>query len=142
MINTILYIPCGLVNFENINKTIEIKGFVYRIRNHGNVIFIDLRDKTGLIQVVFDPSINKEVSELSNKLKNESVVTIHGKVIKRDEKTVNNDLLTGNFEVLAEKLIIHNIANNLPFQINDESIEIDEELRLTYRYLDLRKPSS
>lgn len=141
MQSSIIYIPCGKIAEENVDKKVETRGFIHRFRNHGSIIFVDLRDRTGILQVVFDPSINKETALLAEKLKNESSVTISGTIKLRDEKTVNSEIQTGKFELLAEDLKIHNIAASLPFQINDDTTEIDEELRLKYRYLDLRKPS-
>ena len=116
---------------KNINKTILLKGWVNNRRDHGKIIFIDLRDHTGIVQVVF----NKETQ-----LNTEDVVEIIGKVSKRPEKLVNKNIKTGSVEVQAEKLSILSKAKTLPIPIDNDGKEINEEIRLKYRYLDLRRP--
>jgi aspartyl-tRNA synthetase len=118
---------------------IQLQGWVHRIRNHGNLFFIDLRDNSGIIQVVYDVNQNKGLEKIIDKLKNESVVLVYGSLISRTVETMNKNLSTGNIEFVLENIEIKNISKVLPFPIN-EDILIDEELRLKYRYLDLRKP--
>jgi len=131
-----------------INKTIEktseqvtIAGWVHFVRKVGKMIFILLRDRSGLVQVVFLPN-NKELYNLAEKLKAEFVVQIDGIVQKRPAKDVNPELSTGDIEILAESMTILNEAKTLPFEVSkdDKKDEVKEELRLKYRYLDLRRP--
>lgn len=125
-----------------INNTLEkikIEGWVHRIRNHGNLFFIDLRDNSGIIQLIYDLNNNKSIDTKIQKLKNESVITVYGYIKKRSEETINKKLSTGLIEFIIENIEIQNLSKVIPFPIN-EDIAIDEELRLKYRYLDLRKP--
>lgn len=131
-------IECGLVNEKLLNKEITLNGWVSRRRDHGGLIFIDLRDRTGLMQVVFNPDFSKDVHALAHDLRSEYVISVKGKVVKRSAETVNDKMPTGKWELQADNLTILNTAKNLPFAIEDDS-NIDEELRLKYRYLDLRR---
>jgi len=131
-------IECGLVNEKMLDKEVILNGWVARRRDHGGLIFIDLRDRTGIMQVVFNPDFSKDVHKLAHDLRSEYVVSITGKVVDRSKETVNEKMPTGKWELQAEKLIILNKAKTLPFQL-DEADSIDEELRLRYRYLDLRR---
>lgn len=124
---------------NTIEKKISISGWINKIRNHGNLCFIDLRDTTGVVQFVYDIGKEKKLESLIHSLKNESVITAQGKVIIRQENTINKNLGSGQLEILLENIIVHNQAKTLPFQINEDT-NIEEELRLKYRYLDLRKP--
>ena len=128
---------CGEVNAEHIDQTVELCGWVNRRRDHGGVIFIDLRDRTGLVQVVYDPDI-EDVFATAEQVRNEFVLRIKGLVRARPEGTTNDDLSTGQIEILGKELEIINHADTPPFQIDDE--DISEELRLRYRYIDLRRP--
>jgi len=128
---------CGEVNAEFIDQTVELCGWVNRRRDHGGVIFIDLRDRSGLVQVVYDPDI-EDVFATAEQVRNEFVLRIKGLVRARPEGTVNPELSTGEIEILGKELEILNRADTPPFQIDDE--EISEELRLRYRYVDLRRP--
>lgn len=125
-----------IINKEG--ESVELMGWVATRRDHGKVIFIDLRDRSGLVQVVFVPS-NKEIYELAQKLRSEWVVKITGKVGLRPKGSENNDLLTGKFEIQVEGLEILNEAEALPISIDTDGYEIGEESRMKYRYLDLRR---
>ena len=128
---------CGEVNSANIDQTVEFSGWVNRRRDHGGVIFIDLRDRSGLVQVVYDPDL-PEVFATAEQVRNEFVVRVKGRVRARPEGTVNPDLPTGEIEVLGQELEILNRAETPPFQLDDD--DTSEELRLRYRYVDLRRP--
>jgi len=128
---------CGEVNADFIDQTVELCGWVNRRRDHGGVIFIDLRDRTGLVQVVYDPDI-EEVFATAEHVRNEFVLRIKGRVRARPEGTTNPELSTGEIEILGKELEILNRADTPPFQIDDT--DTSEELRLRYRYVDLRRP--
>ena len=128
---------CGEVNTAHIDQTVEFSGWVNRRRDHGGVIFIDLRDRSGLVQVVYDPDL-PEVFATAEQVRNEFVVRVKGRVRARPEGTVNKDLPTGEIEVLGQELEILNRAETPPFQLDDD--DTSEELRLRYRYVDLRRP--
>ena len=126
---------------ETINKPgekVKISGWVHNRRNHGKIIFIDLRDRSGIIQVVFTPD-NKSTYELAEQLRSEWVISIEGLINKRPDKMVNANLKTGTVEMQAEKLEIINKAETIPFAIDTDGYEINEEIRLKYRYLDIRR---
>ncbi len=128
---------CGEVNTAHIDQTVEFCGWVNRRRDHGGVIFIDLRDRSGLVQVVYDPD-RPEVFGTAEQVRNEFVVRVKGRVRARPEGTVNQDLATGEIEVLGQELEILNRAETPPFQLDED--DTSEELRLRYRYIDLRRP--
>ena len=130
---------CGLVNSELLGKTIHLSGWVHRRRDHGGLIFIDLRDRSGLMQVVFNPDFNKEAHEAAHALRSEFVISVTGKVVERTPETVNKEMPTGKWELQAEKVVVQSKSKTPPFAL-DEADNIDEELRLKYRYLDLRRP--
>lgn len=130
---------CGLVNEHYLNKQICLSGWVHRRRDHGGLIFIDLRDRSGLMQLVCNPEFSKEVHESAHKVRSEYVITVCGKVVERAHETINKELATGKWELHVEKFTILNTAKMLPFSIEGTDV-IDEELRLKYRYLDLRRP--
>jgi aspartyl-tRNA synthetase len=132
---------CGEIRGTDSGKTVIIMGWVHRIRDHGGVIFIDLRDRAGIAQVVCNPTMAAQVHEKAQELHNEYVIAVRGTVAPRPEGTVNADLPTGDVEVMAEELRIIAPSATLPFQIDDDS-PLTEQLRLTYRYLDLRRPST
>ena len=116
-------------------------GWVHRRRDHGGVIFIDLRDRYGLTQVKFDPKINKEAWEKGDNLRSEWVIKVKGKVVKRPDDMVNQKIKTGEIEVEAGELEIFSQAKTPPFEVDEEKrVETKEEIRMKYRYLDLRKP--
>ena len=122
-----------------IGEEVTLKGWVHARRDHGRVVFIDLRDSTGLIQVVVSPDISPEIYRAAQKLKNESVIKVEGLVKKREKQFLNPKLKTGTIEVKAQNLVVINKAKDLPFPIDTDGYEIDESLRLKYRYLDLRR---
>ncbi len=126
---------CGDVDSKNINDKLTLNGWVNTRRDHGGVIFIDLRDHTGLIQVVFNPD-RKEVFDKAQSLRTEYVLEIIGTVQKRLEGTVNKEMPTGEIEIIVEEINILNSAKTPPFKVNDHNI--NEDLRLKYRYIDLR----
>jgi aspartyl-tRNA synthetase len=128
---------CGEVTKDNLDQEVTLCGWVNRRRDHGGVIFIDLRDRTGLVQVVFDPD-RAEIFQQAEQIRNEYVLQVTAKVRLRPEGTVNTDLSTGEIEVLATELKVLNESETPPFQIDDE--DVNEESRLRYRYVDLRRP--
>lgn len=130
---------CGQLRQTDIGASVTLSGWVNRRRDHGGLIFIDLRDRFGLTQLVFDPVKNPEVHQLAEKLRSEWVLSIKGHVMKRAEGMANPKLATGEIEVGVEELEILSKAKNPPFSIADESIDVNEELRLKYRYLDIRR---
>ena len=133
-------INCGDVRSEHIGKTITIAGWVHRRRDHGNLIFIDLRDREGIVQVVFNPEQAAEAHRTAESLRNEWVVQVTGRVSTRPEGSENVDLATGKIEVHAEQMVVFNESKTPPFYVNEES-EVDELLRMKYRYIDIRRPS-
>ncbi len=130
---------CGELRESNIGDTVILNGWVDRRRDLGGVIFIDLRDRYGITQVVFEPTINKTAHEQAGVLRNEFVISVEGKVRKRPADTDNSELLTGTVDVMVNNLAILNEALTPPFQIKDD-VDTSEDLRLKYRYLDLRRP--
>lgn len=129
---------CGNLNASFIDQEVELCGWVHRRRDHGGVIFIDLRDREGLVQVVFDPDL-PDMFAMAEQVRNEFVLRIKGLVRARPEGTVNPDMPTGEVEVLGLELEILNKADTPPFQL-DEHENVSEEIRLRYRYVDLRRP--
>lgn len=129
--------PCGVITREQLDSEVSFCGWVHRRRDHGGVIFIDLRDHTGLVQVVFDPD-RAETFARAEEVRNEFVLRITGKVRHRPEGTVNPDMTTGEIEILGYELEILNRAATPPFQIDDSNVS--EENRLRYRYIDMRRP--
>ncbi|MHB1545148.1 MAG: aspartate--tRNA ligase [bacterium] len=128
---------CEDINESDTGKEFTFKGWVMHYRDHGGLIFIDLRDYSGILQIVFDENIDKESFKNAKKLKNEYVVSITGIVRKRPEGTENAGLKTGGIELLAKSVEVLNTCEVLPFQIDEES-DVNEFTRLKYRYLDLR----
>jgi aspartyl-tRNA synthetase len=126
---------CGQVNESLSGQSVAVAGWVHRRRDHGGVIFIDLRDRSGLLQVVVDPD-TPEVFATAEKLRNEFVVRIVGRVRERPAGTANKELASGRIEVLAKEIELLNRSEPLPFQLDEE---VSEEVRLKYRYLDLRR---
>ncbi|HNT69811.1 MAG TPA: OB-fold nucleic acid binding domain-containing protein, partial [Syntrophorhabdaceae bacterium] len=129
---------CGSVSRDDIGKVIELAGWVFRRRDHGGLIFADLRDITGIVQVVFSPEISSEAHERAGDIKQEYVLKVTGRVEKRPPETENPNMPTGDIEVLANSFEILNTSKPLPFQLDED--EPNESLRLKYRYLDLRRP--
>lgn len=130
---------CGTLNREDINRSVTLSGWVNRRRDHGGLIFIDLRDRFGLTQLVFDPIQAPELHQQAEKLRSEWVISIKGKVIAREEGMANPKLATGDIEILVHEMEILSKAKTPPFSICDELIEVNEEVRLKYRYLDIRR---
>ncbi|PIT60081.1 aspartate--tRNA ligase [Snodgrassella alvi] len=128
---------CGLINEQYLDQTVTVKGWVHRRRDHGGVIFIDLRDREGIVQVVIDPD-TPEAFTLADSARNEYVLSITGRVRARPEGTKNDKMISGGIELLAKEIHILNTAATPPFQIDDESIS--ENVRLTNRVIDLRRP--
>jgi len=130
---------CGQLSKKDIGTNVILNGWVQRRRDLGGVLFIDLRDRSGIVQVVFNPEISREALELGDRARNEFVIAIKGTVVERDAETVNANLATGEIEVKVMEVEILNAAKNPPFFIED-GLDTDETLRLKYRYLDLRRP--
>ncbi len=131
---------CGEVGEDLIGQEIKLSGWCANIRDLGGIIFVEMRDRFGLFQIVADPQINPEVHNVLSKLKDEFVITAQGKVSKRPDDTINENLKTGTIEMYPDKVEILSEAKLLPFQL-DENVEVSEDVRLKYRYLDLRRPS-
>jgi aspartyl-tRNA synthetase len=129
---------CGELRTQHIGYEVTLAGWVNRRRDHGGLVFIDLRDREGITQVVFNPEISKKAHEIANNLRNEYVIKIVGEVAHRPTGTENTKLPTGEIEVIASDLHLLNISKTPPFYIN-EDIEVDENLLLRYRYLHLRR---
>ena len=127
---------CGKVNLDNVDQVINLAGWVDSWRDHGSLLFLDLRDSTGTIQIVFDKSVNSDNHKLASSIRNEWVIQVEGIVKKRIEGAENPNIPTGFIEVNVTNLIILNSSKTPPFEINNESV--DETTRLKYRYLDLR----
>ena len=132
-------IGCGEVREKDEGKILRFAGWVHKRRDHGSLVFIDLRDSKGIIQIVFDPSNSADSHKVALSLRSEWVIEVKGTVQKRIKGAENPNLQTGNVEVIATDIKILNRSKTPPFEVN-EDINIDENLRLKYRYLDLRKP--
>lgn len=128
---------CGELRSEQVGREVVLTGWVHRRRDHGGLIFIDLRDVSGLVQILFSPE-KKELFAMAKELRPECVLEVHGKVRERPEGTDNPNLSTGKIEVVSESLSILNTAKTPPFEIEDETTA-SEEVRIAYRYLDLRR---
>ena len=133
-------ISCGDVRAEHIGKTVTLAGWVHRRRDHGGLIFIDLRDREGIVQVVFNPDNAQNIHAIAETLRNEWVVQVTGTVTVRPEGTENPNMATGEVEVSTEQVRVLNESKTPPFYINEES-EVDELIRMKYRFLDLRRQS-
>src|SRR5699024_11080603 len=129
----------GNLNENNVDERVLLKGWVQKRRDLGGLIFIDLRDKSGIIQIVFHPE-KEEALQTADSVRSEFVIEVEGKIVKRDEQTINTSMKTGKIEVNASKITILNKAKNPPFLIQDQS-DVSEDLRLQYRYMDLRRKS-
>lgn len=129
---------CGELKKKDIEKEVILMGWAQSRRDHGGLIFIDLRDREGISQIVFDPKDSAEAHEKAHIIKNEYVLAVKGKVVSRLAGTKNPNMITGEIEIKAKQVKILNISDTLPFNINDK-IEINDNLRLKYRYLDLRQ---
>jgi len=130
---------CGELNKKHVGKKVTLAGWVDRRRDHGGLIFIDLRDREGVVQVVFNPELSKRCHDIASEMRNEYVISVSGEVAPRPPGTENLKLATGEIEVIADSVVILNPSKTPPFYIN-EDVEVEESLRLKYRYLDLRRP--
>ncbi|WP_419663038.1 AspS: aspartyl-tRNA synthetase [Desulfosarcina variabilis str. Montpellier] len=131
---------CNALTAKDMGKEVVLMGWVLRRRDHGGVIFIDLRDREGITQVVFNPEINPDVHAKAHGLRSEFVLGVRGRVEPRPEGMINSKLPTGEIEVLVDELKILNLAKTPPFMIED-NVDVSEQIRLKYRHLDLRRPA-
>ncbi|WP_138752364.1 aspartate--tRNA ligase [Paenibacillus sinopodophylli] len=130
---------CGRLTKADVGQTVILNGWVQRRRDLGGVLFIDLRDRSGIVQTVFNPDFSGDALAIADRARNEFVLAIQGTVVERDAETYNANLATGEIEVRVTKIEVMNAAKTPPFPIED-GVEVDESLRLKYRYLDLRRP--
>lgn len=130
---------CGTLTKADVGREVVLNGWVQRRRDLGGVQFVDLRDRSGIVQLVFNPEFSKSAHELAERIRNEYVVAVRGTVVERDPETYNPNIETGEIEVRVVELEILNTAKTPPFPIEDD-IDVDESVRLKYRYLDLRRP--
>ncbi|MFF2887105.1 aspartate--tRNA ligase [Paenibacillus sp. NPDC057967] len=130
---------CGTLTKADVGQIVTLNGWVQRRRDLGGVLFIDLRDRTGIVQTVFNPDFSGEALAVADRARNEFVLAVKGKVVERDPETFNANLATGEIEIRVTEIEVLNAAKTPPFPIEDE-VEVDESLRLKYRYLDLRRP--
>ncbi len=130
---------CGELNKEHVGSKVKLAGWVDRRRDHGGLIFIDLRDREGIVQVVFNPKVSEACHRIANEIRSEYVVRVKGQVAPRPKGTENPKMATGEIEVIAESAELLNPSKTPPFYINEEA-DVEESLRLKYRYLDLRRP--
>lgn len=130
---------CGELTKKHVGKKVTLCGWVHNRRDHGGIIFIDLRDRYGLTQVKFDPNISKEAWDEADKTRNEWVLQVTGEVLARPKDMINKNLDTGEVEVAVKEVSVLNTSKTPPFEINQEK-GVNEDLRLKYRFLDLRHP--
>ena len=131
---------CGEVLETAIGEKVKLKGWVSKRRDLGGLIFIDLRDRSGIVQIVFNPDVSAEALAIAEKIRSEYVIDVEGTVIERDSATINPNISTGKIEVQVENITILNASKTPPFSIDDK-VEVSEDVRLKYRYLDLRRPA-
>ncbi|MFC5700453.1 aspartate--tRNA ligase [Cohnella faecalis] len=130
---------CGTLGQQNVGETVVLNGWVQGWRDFGGILFIDLRDRTGIVQIVFNPAFSGQALDLGARARNEYVLAVKGVVVGRDPETYNPNIATGEIELQVHEVEIINSAKTPPFPIED-GVEVDESLRLKYRYLDLRRP--
>ena len=130
----------GILTKDDIGKEVKLAGWVLRRRDHGGVIFVDLRDRTGFVQIVFNPEISKEAHNDAQDLRSEYVISVEGKIRARSPEMINPKIPTGEIEVMVEKMELLNTSETPPFLLEDD-IDTGEDIRLKYRYLDLRRPT-
>src|SRR5438094_5936119 len=130
---------CGQLRASDIGRTVHVMGWVQRRRDHGGLVFVDLRDRTGLVQIVFNPTVNAPAHEQAQQLRQEFVIAVTGTVSARPAGMTNPNLATGEVEVMVHQLEILNEAKTPPFLIEDE-VDVTEAIRMKHRYLDLRRP--
>ena len=129
---------CNALGLDDVGAEVVLMGWVQRRRDHGGVIFVDLRDREGVTQVVFNPEVSPSVHEKAHALRNEYVIAVRGSVMPRPEGMTNESLKTGKIEVMVTEIRILNESKTPPFMIEDH-VEVSENLRLQYRYIDLRR---
>src|SRR5665648_913867 len=129
---------CGEIGLESVDQDVRVAGWVHRRRDHGGLIFIDLRDRSGLLQLVFDPQVDAQAHDGAEKLRGEFVVSVAGKVVPRAEDQVNPNLATGAVEVSVSGVQVLARSETPPF-FPEDRVDVDETLRLRYRYIDLRR---
>lgn len=132
-------VHAGQLTKSDVGKHVTLSGWVQKRRDLGGVIFVDLRDRSGIVQVVFNPEVSQAALDTADRVRSEYVITVSGTVVEREAATVNPKIATGEIEVKVDQIEILNAAKNPPFFIEDD-IEVDESVRLKYRYLDLRRP--
>ncbi|AJE52818.1 aspartyl-tRNA synthetase [Paenibacillus jamilae] len=130
---------CGALTHAHIGETVTLNGWVQTRRDLGGVLFIDLRDRSGIVQIVFNPAYSGDALQIADRVRSEYVLEVTGTVVKRDAETINSNLPTGEIEVRVTEIEVLNASKTPPFFIED-GVEVDESLRLKYRYLDLRRP--
>ena len=130
---------CGEIRETDVGQNVTLCGWVFRWRDHGGLIFIDLRDRSGIVQIVFSPDVSGEIHERAHDLRSEYVLSVAGEIRKRPEGTENPNLPTGLVEIYVSRLEVLNESLTLPFMIEDAA-DASESLRLKHRYLDLRRP--
>ncbi|MBD0381743.1 aspartate--tRNA ligase [Paenibacillus sedimenti] len=130
---------CGQLTKAHVGQTVTLNGWVQRRRDLGGVLFIDLRDRSGLVQIVFNPDFSGDALAIADRARNEYVLAVQGKVVERDAETINKNIATGEIEIQVTEIEIMNAAKTPPFFIED-GVDVDEAVRLKYRYLDLRRP--
>jgi len=130
---------CGSLGIKDLGREVILMGWVHSKRDHGGLIFVDLRDREGVVQIVFNPQVSEESHKKADLLKDEWVIAVKGTVVRRPDETINPNIKTGEIEVIARELRILNRSKVLPFPIEDE-IKVDELIRMKYRFLDLRRP--
>ena len=138
MINMKRTTYCGLITEQYLHQEVTLAGWVNKRRDHGGLIFVDLRDRAGIMQIVFNPDFDKQAHILAHELRSEFVILVQGKVIRREANLINKNIATGEFELQVTNLTILNKSKALPFALDED--QVDEETRLKYRYLDLRRP--
>ena len=133
-------VTCGELAINNLGKEVILAGWVASRRDHGGIIFVDLRDRYGVTQVVFNPeTISKDCFQQVSSLHSEDVIQAKGKVVRRPAGTENSRIATGEIEIAASEITVLNRCPSLPFEIGDDG-SVSESIRLSYRYLDLRRP--
>ena len=134
-------IHCNQLRASDAGSSVSLQGWIDTVRDHGGILFIDLRDREGCTQIVLDPA-NETLASQFGSLKPESVIAVSGKVLKRSDDTINSSMDTGEIEVHAEELLIHNVSETPPFPMDEKADKVNEDLRLKHRYLDLRRPTN
>lgn len=131
---------CGSLNESHIGQQVTLCGWVHRRRDHSHVVFFDVRDRDGLLQVIIERADTPELFDAAGKMRNEFVLQITGKVRAREQHLINPDIASGKIEVLADNIVILNSSETPPFPLNDDFANVGEEIRLKYRFLDMRRP--